>query len=439
MLNCRQCKRGLVTFLSDYFLNNISTYLQDHQTLYVAGGFDGHLTDTVWYVQGNSRPQPDPTYTSNAEETDTRIWLHVKQTAHKQILLLSPDTDVYHIGLPLEHHKQVIVQTSPMNSREMQFLDMLALIKAFQNDPDLATIDTTILPQVMQTLFVSTGCDYTSFFCQIGKAIFFCYFFQYAPFITGKDHQGTLADTSLEGESYNTGFLAFLCLIGTVYYKKHATGFETPSPANHFLKFSGAHTTTQQQHKTWLEDIRQTVADRSTFDTEMIPSIEALYYHWKRSCWVIHMWRQGDKNQIVLKPLTDYGWTLSDNKLAVLWDTPENLETIRQRVHLLLKGCKCVTGCTTRRCSCKKKNTQCFEGCQCTNCLNMPITEGREDTDLVEIALEEEVTTDSTQLDTDELLDWVFGAENEDNMSMSDTTSVEDDASELGISDMENS
>ena len=69
----------------------------------------------------------------------------------------------------------------------------------------------------------------------------------------------------------------------------------------------------------------------------------------------------------------------------------------------------------------------------------MPITEGREDTDLVEIAIEEEVTTDSTQLDTDELLDWVFGAENEDNMSMSDTTSVEDDASELGISDMENS
>ena len=52
---------------------------------------------------------------------------------------------------------------------------------------------------------------------------------------------------------------------------------------------------------------------------------------------------------MVLKPITDYGWTLSDNKLAFLWDTPENMETIRQRVHLLLKGCRCVTGCTTRR------------------------------------------------------------------------------------------
>lgn len=34
----------------------------------------------------------------------------------------------------------------------------------------------------------------------------------------------------------------------------------------------------------------------------------------------------------------------------------------------------------------------------------MPKTEGREDIDLVEIALKEEVATDSTQLDIDELL-----------------------------------
>lgn len=68
----------------------------------------------------------------------------------------------------------------------------------------------------------------------------------------------------------------------------------------------------------------------------------------------------------------------------------------------------------------QENNTQCSEGCQCTNCLNMPKTEGREDIDLVEIALEEEVTIDSTQLDTDELLKWVFGAENENNVNMSD-------------------
>ena len=237
---------------------------------------------------------------------------------------------------------------------------MSALSKALVNDPDLANVNTTILSQVIQTMFVCTGCDYTSFFCKVGKATFLRYFFQYAAFITGTESQGTLADTSLEGETYKNGFLAFLRLIGTVYFKKHVTAFETPSPANHFLNFSSAHTTIQQHHQDWLEDIRQNIADRITFDNDMIPSNEALFYHWKRSCWVLHMWRQADKNNMVLQPITEYGWTLSDNKLTVVWDTPENVQAIRARVNLLLKGCKCVTGCTSKRCGCKKKKHTLF-------------------------------------------------------------------------------
>ena len=58
----------------------------------------------------------------------------------------------------------------------------------------------------------------------------------------------------------------------------------------------------------------------------------------------------------------------------------------------------------------------------------MHSTEGAEDHDLSEIALEEEVTADITRLDTDtdELIDWVFGAD------MEDTASVEDD-DEVGV------
>ncbi len=58
-------------FLTNYLLNR--TYLQPHQTLYVAGGFDGLVTDTAWYVQGNCQPQPDPEFSYNAEEADTRV------------------------------------------------------------------------------------------------------------------------------------------------------------------------------------------------------------------------------------------------------------------------------------------------------------------------------------------------------------------------------
>ena len=52
----------------------------------------------------------------------------------------------------------------------------------------------------------------------------------------------------------------------------------------------------------------------------------------------------------------NYGWTVNDDKLSVVWDTPANLEAIRGRVNLLLSGCKCVTGCSTGRCGCKRSN-----------------------------------------------------------------------------------
>ena len=48
-----------------------------------------------------------------------------------------------------------------------------------------------------------------------------------------------------------------------------------------------------------------------------------------------------------------------------------NLQAVRERVSLLLRGCKCATGCSTGRCGCKKSNRQCSEGCQCKNCSNV--------------------------------------------------------------------
>ena len=57
----------------------------------------------------------------------------------------------------------------------------------------------------------------------------------------------------------------------------------------------------------------------------------------------------------------------------------------------------------------------------------MSKTERREDKDLAEMAVEEQVTTDITQLDmdTDELIDWVVGVDE-------DIKSMEDDDNELG-------
>ena len=198
LLHCRECKRSLVKYLTHFFLHYMNKYLQPNQRVYLAGGHEEGITDTCWYVTNDTKPQPDPKYTSNAEETDTRIWVHVRQTECTRILVVSPDTDVYHIGLPLVSNlsnKEVVVQVSPVNSKECH---LSALNSALANDPDLAGLDTTELAQILQTLFVCTGCDYISFFSGLGKATFLRYFFQYATFITGINAQGSPANIHLQ-------------------------------------------------------------------------------------------------------------------------------------------------------------------------------------------------------------------------------------------------
>jgi len=221
VLNCRKCKRTLVCFLAQFMLKHINSHLSSHQKFYVAGAFAKQISNTTWFVQGKTSPQPDPIYACNAEEMDTRLWLHARQTQCEQLLVLSPDTDVYFIGLPLQcaRDKEIILQISDMNSREVKLLHLGRLIMALMNDPDLANVAPATLPKVLQTLYVVSGCDYISFFSGIGKATFLRYFFQHAQFVTGAlpYTQGSLSDTSLDDYVCMQGFLAFLRLIEHAY------------------------------------------------------------------------------------------------------------------------------------------------------------------------------------------------------------------------------
>jgi len=122
------------------------------------------------------------------------------------------------------HYRQIIVQVSAVSSRQTKFLNLTELVRALRCDPDLAGIDPSILPQILQTLYVVAGCDYISFFSKFGKVTFLQYFYQHSSFITGGDQPntpGTLANTALNRHC-NTDFLAFTHLIGTVYFKKNA-------------------------------------------------------------------------------------------------------------------------------------------------------------------------------------------------------------------------
>ena len=434
-INCRECKRNLVIFLGNYFLKTAQQYLQTHHKLYVAGAFQGHEINTAWFVHGKNKAQPDPEFYCKAEETDTRIWLHVKQSSSTKMLILSPDTDVYHIGCPLQSaaSKDIRILLSKLSSRELKFLSLSNLLNALLNinDPDLAHIPPTILPQVLQSLYVCTGCDYISFFSGIGKATFLRYFYQYATFITsGSDTStpGTLANIGLTNNEYSLGFLSFVRLVGTAYYKLHSSGFDSPSPATYYRSLASPSVGVEEQHSIWLDNIRQNIWDRVKFENDMIPSDDALLLHWKRSCWVMHMWRQSDQRTMTLEPIEEYGWGLKDEELTIVWDTANNIRSVRDRVYSLLKGCKCSTGCATGRCGCKRKGANCSVGCQCLNCVNVKTTVQRND-EVTMITIQEEVSSGSyTGREGDDILDWVFGPENpQSDVDYSDTDSEDAD------------
>ena len=184
----------------------------------------------------------------------------------------------------------------------MKVLNLTQLVNALTSDPDMAGLNPLILQKIVQTIFVVTGCDYISFFCQTGKAKFLASMFQYSSFITGGDYNantpGTLVDIHLDN-TMNVGFLAFQRLIGVVYFKKHCAAFDVDTPVAHFNKCGQQGLTPEKHHSAWLENIRQTIWSRITYENEMIPTDNALLFHWKRSCWVLHMWRQANKNEMI--------------------------------------------------------------------------------------------------------------------------------------------
>lgn len=83
---------------------------------------------------------------------------------------------------------------------------------------------------------------------------------------------------------------------------------------------------------------------------------------------------------------------------------------------MLLRGCKCTTGCSTAWCSCRKGNRRCSEGCECKNCSNNEITVTQDTSVHEEIltAFEDEDNEDSGPEDIKDSVAWDIEAESED-------------------------
>ena len=63
---------------------NAPRYLNNGQTLIVGGACDSTERDQAWSTTENAVEQPEPCYFSNAEEADTRVWLHASTPMDKE-------------------------------------------------------------------------------------------------------------------------------------------------------------------------------------------------------------------------------------------------------------------------------------------------------------------------------------------------------------------
>ena len=377
LLQCRKCKRRLVVYVGNCILWNATNMLTDNQKLFVAGHGEGELTDMAQYATATNSHNIKHDLTCNAEEADTRIWLHANQSSGKRVLVYSPDTDVLYIALMMVNPivKDICIQTNRLGQART-YISITKLVDALKRDPDLAGIPEEERPKILVSLYVLSGCDYTSFFVGHGKVSIMKVFFEHAQFICedSAEKPGSIAKLN-EG----TGFYAFLRLIGAVYFHAHRPGFpEHTTPESLYNSLQHSDRIAEEVHTEFIETIRTAIWERIVFEDHLLPSIDALKRHYLRATWTTIYWKQSTQNNTYLPPILECGWKLEENKLAVDWESDKNRRVIRDRVSFLMKGCTCKQSkCSNNKCSCHKNNRLCGPGCSCIGCHNNKHSQGK--------------------------------------------------------------
>ena len=358
---CRKCKRCLITYLSLKLLAlSPSIMTCSNQKVITAGPLQPMSITTSKLIQKEAK------YTSDAPEADSRIWRHSQQSDWTKQYVFSPDTDTYIIGFTnYKEGAEVYLDLTPIGSDETKILNLNHLIDCFQRDPCLSNIQN--LTTVIQSIYVSTGCDYNPFFVGIGKGSFLKAFFAFPDFIC---MEGSPSDVQERNKEH--GYHAFLRLVGTAYFLMHKSSYRgNKSPVN--LYHSCVSTSVETQHIMWLDKIREHVWEQTQDEKYLLPSHTALKMQWLRTVWVIHAWEQAGTTPTInqLKP-EEHGWAKGQHGYSFQWDTEENIMAVRNRVSKLTNGCRChKNNCKTKQCGCKKKGQICGPGCQCKNCDNL--------------------------------------------------------------------
>lgn len=203
VISCRTCKYKFVDYIGLKFLEIGPSFLKGDQKLFIAGCSSKIDQNLCLCTTKNAMEEVVVPLTTNAEEADTHIWLHAKFSYGTRILIFSPDTAVYHIGLlnKLSQH-EVIAQLNTLGT-DLKLVALNVLSECFHNDHELSQIDRPLINKIFVTLYVLTGCDFTSFFIGVTKTAFAKTLFHYAEFITGdtKVAPGTLVPSNIAPKS----------------------------------------------------------------------------------------------------------------------------------------------------------------------------------------------------------------------------------------------
>lgn len=92
------------------------------------------------------------------------------------------------------------------------------------------------------------------------------------------------------------------------------------------------------------------------------PTSDAVHLHIRRAHYQTMVWKQARLPIQQLPMATDMGWQMSSGHLV-----PElmSLPPIPKTCEIV--SCGCVSGCLTKRCSCRKIDLACTEACKCSN------------------------------------------------------------------------
>ncbi|CAC5371098.1 unnamed protein product [Mytilus coruscus] len=147
---------------SDAFLLQVPKAPVSNKTTVIidAGGFDDDRKDRAISILNGQVVDYDLA-SGNHEEADTRVWLHASVTTANQVIIYSPDTDVFFIGLPLVPNLTKTVYVQLRDSRyNNSFLSMDKLVKCITlNDSLLQGIDSILICSGDQVLDMSIDLD----------------------------------------------------------------------------------------------------------------------------------------------------------------------------------------------------------------------------------------------------------------------------------------